>query len=75
MFNKSLAFENTSKSLNPAEDSKQHKIHQYFLEGSNVNPVVEMTNLIKAHRTLEQNLKAMKTYSEMAQKEVNEIAR
>lgn len=49
-------------------------VRQGMLEGSNVNPVEEMTNLIKMNRMFEQDLKAMKTYSEMMEKQ-NELGK
>jgi flagellar basal-body rod protein FlgF len=50
-------------------------LHQGMLETSNVNPVEEMTNLIKANRLFEQDLKAMKTYGEMMGREVNDLGK
>ena len=50
-------------------------VHQGMLEGSNVNPVEEMTNLIKANRLFEEDLKAMKTYGELMGKEANDIGK
>jgi flagellar basal-body rod protein FlgG len=37
------------------------------LESSNVNPVTELTNLIKAQRSYELNSKVIKTTDEMMQ--------
>ena len=50
-------------------------VRQGVLEGSNVNPIEEMTNLIKANRMFEQDLKAMKTYSEMMGREANDLGK
>ncbi len=50
-------------------------IHQGMVEASNVNPVEEMTNLIKANRLFEQDLKAMRTYGELLGKEANDIGK
>ncbi len=50
-------------------------VRQGVLETSNVNPIEEMTNLIKANRLFEQDLKAMKTYGEMMQREANDIGK
>jgi flagellar basal-body rod protein FlgF len=50
-------------------------VRQGMLEGSNVNPIEEMTNLIKANRLFEEDLKAMKTYGEIMGKEANEIGK
>jgi flagellar basal-body rod protein FlgG len=41
------------------------KIHQGFIEGSNVNPVKEMTRLIEATRGYESSLQAIRTYQEI----------
>ena len=48
---------------------------QGMVETSNVNPVEEMSNLIRANRMFEEDLKAMKTVNEMLQKEANEIGK
>jgi flagellar basal-body rod protein FlgG len=50
-------------------------IIQGALEGSNVNTVEEMSNLIKAHRNLESIQRVIKTYDNMANKAYNDIAR
>lgn len=50
-------------------------VRQGVLETSNVNPIEEMTNLIKANRLFEHDLKAMKTYGEMMQREANDIGK
>ena len=55
--------------------TKRTIVHQGMLEGSNVNPVEEMTNLIKANRLFEQDLKSMRTYGEMLGKEANDIGK
>ncbi len=49
-------------------------IHQGFVEQSNVNPIYEMSELIKAHRHFETIQRVMKAYDSMAQKGANEIA-
>ena len=58
-------------SLNPVRTS----VRQGMIEMSNVNPVEEMSNLIKAHRSFEHGLKAIKAYDEMMGKEVNDIGK
>ncbi|MFL5812682.1 MAG: flagellar hook-basal body protein [Bdellovibrionia bacterium] len=50
-------------------------VRQGVLETSNVNPIEEMTNLIKANRMFEADLKAMKTYGEMMGREANDIGK
>ncbi len=49
------------------------KLHQGFLETSNVNIIKEMTDMIQTNRTFESTQKAMKVYDEMADKLVNSI--
>jgi len=50
-------------------------VRQGVLETSNVNPIEEMTKLITANRLFEHDLKAMKTYGEMMQREANDIGK
>jgi flagellar basal-body rod protein FlgG len=50
-------------------------VHQGFVEGSNVNAVSEMSNLIKAHRHFESIQKVIKAYDEVTGRGVNEIAK
>jgi flagellar basal-body rod protein FlgF len=50
-------------------------VRQGVLETSNVNPVEEMTNLIKANRLFEHDLKAMKTYGDLMGREANDIGK
>jgi flagellar basal-body rod protein FlgF len=68
-------FANTMPESNTSVEATVTKIHQGMLEGSNVNPVEEMTNLIKANRLFEHDLKVMKTYSELMGKEANDIGK
>lgn len=51
------------------------KTIQGFLEGSNVNPIKEMTKLIEVTRAYESHMQAIKTYQEIDARTVNEIAR
>lgn len=55
--------------------AERSELRQGMLEGSNVNPVEEMTALIRANRLFEQDLKAMKTYGELMQREANDIGK
>lgn len=55
-----------------AEDTK---IHQGFIEGSNVNPVREMTRLIEATRAYESHMQAIKTFQEVDGQAVNQLAK
>jgi flagellar basal-body rod protein FlgG len=68
------AFENPD----PANLSTQPTrtiVRQGVLETSNVNPIEEMTKLITANRLFEHDLKAIKTYGEMMQREANDIGK
>ena len=49
------------------------KLHQGFLEGSNVNPIREMTEMIQATRTFESTQKAIQAYDSMSGKAVNDV--
>lgn len=51
------------------------KILQGFLEGSNVNPVKEMIELIETFRTFESCMKVIQSQDEMDSKAVNELGR
>ncbi len=50
-------------------------VNQGFIEGSNVNAVKEMSELIKAHRHFENIQKAISTYDTISGKAVNDIAK
>ncbi len=67
-------FENKDPKRSPASAS-QTWVKQGMVEASNVNPVQEISNLIRANRMFEQDLKAMKTVSEMLQREANDISK
>jgi len=66
-------FENTKP--NNTISAGHTQVHQGVIENSNVNPIEEMTNLIKAHRLFEHDLKSLKTYGDMMGKEANEVGK
>jgi len=68
-------FENKNALLNPPQAATNTVVKQGMVETSNVNPVQEISNLIRANRMFEQDLKAMKTVNEMLSKEVNEVGK
>ncbi len=70
-------FENPNPAGNAVRAAENIKtvIHQGMIEMSNVNPVEEMTNLIKANRMFEHDLKVMKTYGEMLGREANDVGK
>jgi flagellar basal-body rod protein FlgF len=49
------------------------KLHQGFIEASNVNPVREMTDMITATRTFESSQKGIQAYDQMMGKAVNDV--
>jgi flagellar basal-body rod protein FlgG len=63
-----------SKKDNILADTKT-VINQGFIEESNVNAILEMSELIKANRQFESIQKAMKAYDSITGKAVNDIAR
>ena len=52
--------------MGAASDPGFGKIHQGYLEGSNVDPVKEITNLISAQRAFEMNSKVIQAADDMA---------
>lgn len=68
-------FENKDPQQNPPLPATNTVVKQGMVETSNVNPVQEISNLIRANRMFEQDLKAMKTVNEMLSKEVNDIGK
>ena len=67
-------FENLD-AANISSDPKKTLVRQGMLETSNVNPIEEMTNLIKANRLYDHNMKSIKTYSELLGREANDIGK
>jgi len=51
------------------------KVRQGFIEASNVNPVIEMVNLIEVHRNYESNQKMIQAHDAALSKAVNEVGR
>ncbi|HZK57134.1 MAG TPA: flagellar hook-basal body complex protein [Clostridia bacterium] len=51
------------------------EILQGFLEGSNINPISEMVNMINIMRAYESNSKVVKAYDEILQKAVTEVGK
>jgi flagellar basal-body rod protein FlgG len=68
-------FENGDPLKSPGASAQKTRVQQGVLEGSNVNPVEEMTKLIQANRLFEHDLKAMKTYGELLGREANDIGK
>ena len=58
-----------------AIDPQRTQLRQGVLESSNVNPVEEMSNLIRANRMFEHDLKVMKTFGDLMGREANDIGK
>ncbi len=63
-----------------AEDQAQEEgsstlVKQGYLEGSNINPVAEMTKMITAMRTYEAFQKSVHSHDDMTQKLISDVAR
>ncbi|MBC7693351.1 MAG: flagellar hook-basal body protein [Methylotenera sp.] len=67
-------FENKDNA-NISSDPGKTILRQGMLETSNVNPIEEMTNLIKANRMFDHDMKAMKTYNDLLGREANDIGK
>jgi flagellar basal-body rod protein FlgG len=59
---------------NVRRDKIATTVNQGFVEGSNVNAIREMSELISAHRHFENIQKAINTYDAMSKQAVNDIA-
>lgn len=51
------------------------EILQGFLEGSNINPINEMVDMINVMRAYESNSRVVKAYDDMLQRAVNEVGK
>jgi flagellar basal-body rod protein FlgG len=51
------------------------KVVQGFVEASNVNPVLEMVNMIDVNRAYEANQKSIQSEDAMLNKLINEVVR
>lgn len=69
----SLFINNAPENLVRSEISTS--VNQGFIEGSNVNAVKEMSELIQAHRHFDNIQNAIKTYDSISSKIVNDIAK
>ncbi|MCK5569686.1 MAG: flagellar basal-body rod protein FlgF, partial [Spirochaetes bacterium] len=56
-------------------ENERPKVRQGFLEASNVNPVIEMVNLIEVHRNYEANQKIIQAHDAALGKVINEVGR
>ena len=65
----------TPDELNIVRNNIQTTVNQGFLEGSNVNAIEEMSELIKAHRHFESIQKAINAYDQISGKAANELGK
>jgi len=56
-------------------EEERPKVIQGFLEASNVNPVIEMVNLIEVHRNYEANQKMIQAHDGALGRAINEVGR
>jgi flagellar basal-body rod protein FlgF len=56
-------------------DENRPKVYQGFLESSNVNPVVEMVNLIEVHRSYEANQRMIQAHDAALGRAINEVGK
>lgn len=68
-------FQRQSEAVIPVDTLEQSQVHQGFLEGSNVNVVEEMTDMIMAHRVFEATQQAIKAFDHMDDKLINGVGR
>ncbi|MBI2605443.1 MAG: hypothetical protein HYW49_05110 [Deltaproteobacteria bacterium] len=64
-----------SNPANVPKVAEKSRTRQGFLEMSNVNAVAELTNLLKANRMFESNMRAIRAYGDMSAKEANEVGK
>lgn len=58
-----------------ANDATDFRVHQGYVEMSNISVVTEMVNMISIQRQYEANQKLITTYDESLDKSVNQIGR
>lgn len=68
-------YQRNSTEFIPRSVAGEARVHQGFLEGSNVNVVEEMTDMIMAHRVFEATQQAVKAFDHMDDKLINGVGR
>ncbi len=63
----------SDKPVEPVEDMTANSIRQGYIEGSNVNPILEMTRLIEASRAFDQATVAANQDDDMAQQAIRTL--
>lgn len=62
------------KPAEPAEDPTTNSVRQGYVEGSNVNPILEMTRMIEASRAFEQATAALDQADQMSRDAVQTLS-
>jgi flagellar basal-body rod protein FlgF len=62
------------KPVDPVQDMTTNKVRQGYVEGSNVNPILEMTRLIEASRAFDQATAAINQNSQNSQEAIQTLA-
>ncbi len=64
----------SDKPADPVEDMTANSVRQGYIEGSNVNPIVEMTRLIEASRAFDQASTAIDQNDQISQEAIKTLA-
>jgi len=64
----------SDKPADPAEDKTTNSVRQGYIEGSNVNPIIEMTRLIEASRAFDQATAAITQNDQVSQEAIKTLA-
>jgi flagellar basal-body rod protein FlgF len=60
--------------VEPVEDFTTASLRQGYIEGSNVNPILEMTRMIEASRAFDQAASAIEQSDSMAQQAIRTLS-
>ena len=64
----------SDKPADPVEDLTANSVRQGYIEGSNVNPIVEMTRLIEASRAFQQATTAINQDNQVSEEAIKTLA-
>ncbi len=64
----------SDKPVDPVEDLTANSVRQGYVEGSNVNPIIEMTRLIEASRAFDQATTAIQQNDQVSQEAIKTLA-
>ncbi len=66
--------QNTFRALGNPQELPVVDVYQYGLEGSNVDPIEQMTSMMEAQRALQSSAQVMKLYDELAAKVASKLS-